>query len=296
MNYYDILEIESNTDMKLLKKQYYKLSKKYHPDKKTGDKNKFLLLSQAYQTLSNPKKRYIYDIQLLLSIDSDIDCQFSEEELDILYNYYSKIRNSVEFKFLKILYNSLPKSIQINIVSYIRNNSHKEYSLIKRNYKIIDCLSLYNDYHIVLKRKLSDVYNNLCKCILVITKEKVYYLYITHSDYYIYLKNNKFQLEIQIETIHDPIYHINGYDIYMEKIFKLYDYYFHQKQIINLPNNQSIDIDLSLYKHTICKYNQGLHNPLTNKRNHLYITIHIDLHIHSHKLQKYKKLLEDLFT
>ena len=66
MNYYEILEISSNSDTRSIKKHYYQLSKKYHPDKNNGKSDeKFKLLSEAYSTLSNPKKRYLYDIKLI---------------------------------------------------------------------------------------------------------------------------------------------------------------------------------------------------------------------------------------
>ena len=64
MNYYEILEISKNSNTKNIKKHYYELSKKYHPDKNNGKSDeKFKLLSEAYSTLSNPKKRYLYDMK-----------------------------------------------------------------------------------------------------------------------------------------------------------------------------------------------------------------------------------------
>ena len=54
MDYYKILEIDKNSTTREIKKHYYKLAKKYHPDKNNGisDEN-FKLLSEAYSTLSN---------------------------------------------------------------------------------------------------------------------------------------------------------------------------------------------------------------------------------------------------
>ena len=37
MNFYEILEIDRNSSTKEIKKHYYSLSKKYHPDKNPGD-------------------------------------------------------------------------------------------------------------------------------------------------------------------------------------------------------------------------------------------------------------------
>ena len=57
MNYYEILNVDQKSTMKEIKKQYYKLSKIYHPDKCSSDHNKFLQISEAYNILSVPIKR-----------------------------------------------------------------------------------------------------------------------------------------------------------------------------------------------------------------------------------------------
>ena len=58
MNYYQILNIQQNATTKEIKKHYYQLAKKYHPDKHNGDKLKceeFKLLSEAYSTFTSSK-------------------------------------------------------------------------------------------------------------------------------------------------------------------------------------------------------------------------------------------------
>ena len=59
---YKILEIERNSSPEEIKSAYRKLSKKYHPDvKDTGNEDKFKEINNAYETLSDPNKKQIYD-------------------------------------------------------------------------------------------------------------------------------------------------------------------------------------------------------------------------------------------
>ena len=59
-DYYQILGCEINSDQEKVKKGYYKLSLKYHPDK-GGDQEKFEEISQAYEILGNEHLKYLYD-------------------------------------------------------------------------------------------------------------------------------------------------------------------------------------------------------------------------------------------
>jgi len=63
-DYYDVLGVERNASEADIKKAYWDLARKYHPDVNTDDpsaETKFKEINQAYQVLSDEEKRAIYD-------------------------------------------------------------------------------------------------------------------------------------------------------------------------------------------------------------------------------------------
>jgi len=63
-DYYEILGVKKSASAEDIRKAFRKLARKYHPDVNPGDKTaeeKFKVLSEANDVLSDPKKRKIYD-------------------------------------------------------------------------------------------------------------------------------------------------------------------------------------------------------------------------------------------
>lgn len=63
-DFYSVLNVSRSASADEIKKAYRKLAMKYHPDKNPGDKKSeetFKEVSEAYEILSDPKKREMYD-------------------------------------------------------------------------------------------------------------------------------------------------------------------------------------------------------------------------------------------
>ena len=63
-DYYEVLGVSRNAKEDEIRKTYRKLARKYHPDLNPGDKSaeeRFKKVQEAYDVLSDAKKRQVYD-------------------------------------------------------------------------------------------------------------------------------------------------------------------------------------------------------------------------------------------
>ncbi|XP_009984106.1 PREDICTED: dnaJ homolog subfamily B member 8-like [Tauraco erythrolophus] len=65
VDYYKVLGLQKSASQEDVKKSYHKLALKWHPDKNPSNKEeakkKFKAIAEAYEVLSNPQKRSLYD-------------------------------------------------------------------------------------------------------------------------------------------------------------------------------------------------------------------------------------------
>ncbi|CAF1684836.1 unnamed protein product, partial [Adineta ricciae] len=84
-DFYEILEVEKTATEDEIKKAYRRLALKWHPDKNLQNKSqaeeKFKLISEAYEVLSDSRGRFLYD-QLGSSI---VYSERTNEELEELF-------------------------------------------------------------------------------------------------------------------------------------------------------------------------------------------------------------------
>tara|TARA_Y100000816_G_scaffold280093_1_gene253089 strand:- start:14 stop:868 length:855 start_codon:yes stop_codon:yes gene_type:complete len=87
INYYDVLGLDNKASQDDIKKSFRKLSLQYHPDRETGDNDKFKNITTAYEVLSNVEKRKAYDFETSFSFKNVNTMHFSNDDLiNILFN------------------------------------------------------------------------------------------------------------------------------------------------------------------------------------------------------------------
>jgi curved DNA-binding protein CbpA len=89
-NYYDILEVSVNASDEVIRVAYRKLAQKHHPDKNNGDKaseEKFKIIQEAYEVLSNQERRALYDRPFKASYN---DSQSTNTEQSYSQSTFSK--------------------------------------------------------------------------------------------------------------------------------------------------------------------------------------------------------------
>lgn len=59
--FYKHLELDASASMDAIKKQYRAKAKIHHPDRETGDEDTFKTIQEAYDVLSDPDKRHMYN-------------------------------------------------------------------------------------------------------------------------------------------------------------------------------------------------------------------------------------------
>lgn len=85
---YKTLGVSRSASDSDIKKAYKKLSKQYHPDKKGGDETKFVEVARAYEVLSDPEKRSIYDRHGEEGLKQHQDGGGSQNPFDMFQNFF----------------------------------------------------------------------------------------------------------------------------------------------------------------------------------------------------------------
>jgi curved DNA-binding protein CbpA len=60
-DFYKLFGLDERADAATIKRAYYSLCKRYHPDAPGGDAGTMILINRAYEVLSDPIRRAAYD-------------------------------------------------------------------------------------------------------------------------------------------------------------------------------------------------------------------------------------------
>ena len=97
IDYYEILEVRRDASLEEIKKAYRKLALKYHPDRNPGDKEaeeKFKLINEAYQVLSDEEKRALYDRYGKAGLENRGFGGFSQSSYDDIMDFFEQVFGS----------------------------------------------------------------------------------------------------------------------------------------------------------------------------------------------------------
>ena len=175
-NYYDELEVSKCASKEIIEKVYKFLAKKYHPDTtkeidKDAAEEKFKIISEAYEILSDDEKRKKYDIELeqsnpTISYEDYINVVKQRDALNIALNKFknsshsnqSSYNNTTNFNSNNATYK---KQNTYNNQAYTTNHSNQQ----KKKYYYTNTSKTASaiDY---LKYKVKEFFTNLTLLIL----------------------------------------------------------------------------------------------------------------------------------
>ena len=139
-NYYDILEVNKNASPEIIEKAYKTLVKKYHPDLQSDSlkseyEEKIKLINEAFETLSVPEKKSIYDLNLKSN-------EISVKDYNNLYNENLNLKKEINYieNTLNLNRNNLKQdNTQSKNINYFKGLNKNKNSI---NKILESCLSL----------------------------------------------------------------------------------------------------------------------------------------------------------
>ena len=134
-NLYEELGLKVNATKSEIKSSYRRLVKKHHPDA-GGEKNRFLAIQIAWETLNDPLKKENYD-KKLVSLRQSSDYQYDNWEQKVNSKKYSSSIKDEEVKnWIKNIYN--PANRSINQIIKPLNREIKELSADPYDEELMD--------------------------------------------------------------------------------------------------------------------------------------------------------------
>lgn len=169
-NYYDELEVNKTASKEVIEKVYKFLAKKYHPDTtkeidKQAAEERFKAISEAYDVLSDDKRRKQYDLEL------------EQNNFNISYEEYMNIVNerNALLKTVQNLKASINKQYNYNY-SNIATTNHRQTTVQNNINNSINNRTLFSLAYI--KQKIKDLLITIFAliCSIIITLSIIFIL------------------------------------------------------------------------------------------------------------------------
>ena len=138
-SYYDILKVPKEASIAQIKKAFFDIAKKYHPDtnKDPDAPKKFIEAKKAYEILSDPNKRKEYDFTgSTENFDEATDSSYSNKHHDIFNDFY---RNFSHFDVFEELFKTQQtRDLEVNYnIDFI--TASKGGSIVIRIPRLVSC-------------------------------------------------------------------------------------------------------------------------------------------------------------
>lgn len=135
IDYYEVLQVNPNASIEVIKVAYRQLSKMYHPDISNNDDNAFILIKKAYDILSDKNKRNEYDEFRKVHLKEDrshtnekVNNKLNEKKIT-LYDERWIIGGIITLTILTLIFIYFAGNVEGDIAFYTTDNTtFEEYS------------------------------------------------------------------------------------------------------------------------------------------------------------------------
>ena len=155
-NLYDELGVKRNATRSEIKSSYRSLVKQHHPDK-GGEKERFLAIQNAWETLNDPIKKEKYDRKIFTSSESLDSLDRTWEEKFNLEKYNSSIKDKEVETWIKEIYTPINRLIS-QIIKPL-NNEIKELSADPYDDQLMENFCMYISLSQKKIEKVERIYN-----------------------------------------------------------------------------------------------------------------------------------------
>lgn len=237
MDYYCVLEIPIKSNIDEVKKAYKRLALIYHPDKPTGNRELFEKIHKAYQVLSDPYQKKIYDSMYDIPDDDQSFNVFISNLFDNVLANINKMKKERKKKEPDVK-ESTKKEPDT------KTNIKRVKPIITKVNITLDELYRGDIKKLLIRVRKDDSWRKESFFINLMEHKKKYIFFDQGDEIYGY----KGDLEIVINILEHEKVKIDNvlceYDLYIEEDMSLIEYYYGIKRDIYYLDNEIIHVDI----------------------------------------------------